>query len=166
MNSIPQSVRAVLDLFATELAELRFGDLDAALLTRLAEEVGAAEGAVAQAEAALAAARTRLHEGHDALLLQAQRALAYAKVYAEENPDLAQSLELISLPRVGVSVRGARKAREGSPVSDVVGAEEPTPSSPRGKPRKAARVSSEDAGGVSAGHAPTGAQAFFAEALP
>jgi ElaB/YqjD/DUF883 family membrane-anchored ribosome-binding protein len=166
MNSIPQSVRAVLDLFATELAELRFGDLDAALLARLAEEVGGAEAAVAEAEAALSAARTRLHDGHEALLLQAQRALAYAKVYAEENPELAQSVELISLPRVGAAARGARKGREGSPVSDGFGAEEPTPSSPRGKPRKAARGSSEDAGGASAGPVPTGAQAFFAEALP
>src|SRR5580698_1629703 len=60
MDAIPSPLQAILNLFATTLADVRFADLDAKTLASLASEVEAAAAVVESAEAALAAARGTL----------------------------------------------------------------------------------------------------------
>jgi ElaB/YqjD/DUF883 family membrane-anchored ribosome-binding protein len=103
-DPVSSAVQEVVDLFTKELTHLRFGDLEAGVLASSADEVKAVAAEVAEAEAVLEGVRARLAEKQDALLQKAQRALAYARVYAEGQPDLAARIELIALPR------GARRA--------------------------------------------------------
>jgi hypothetical protein len=129
MNAIPTPVQTVLELFTTSLADVRFGDLDALALARFATEVETAADAVARAQSALDAAREALQEKQDALLQQAQRALAYARVYAESDEALTGRLDAISLPRA------TRRSRA---EDALVLSADPQPSPrPRGRPRKA-----------------------------
>lgn len=108
--STPQAVQAVLELFQGPLAELRFGDVDAKRLESLANEVELAAAAVQEQEAQLAELRLTLSERQDALLSLAQRALSYARVYAENDDALSASLNAISLPRAA-KPRKAERAR-------------------------------------------------------
>jgi hypothetical protein len=100
MSTIPDPVQAVVELFATALADVRFADMDAGALARLATDVTAAAEVVAEAELALEAARCNLKERQGALLLHAQKALSYARVYAESDDTLSQRIDCISLPRL------------------------------------------------------------------
>ena len=128
-NPIPAPVQALLDLFTTSLADVRFADVDGQALARCATEVESAAEAVALAQSALDAAREALQQKQDALLQRAQRALAYARVYAEGDETLSGRLDGVSLPRP------TRRSRaEDALVLSV----DPQPSPrPRGRPRKA-----------------------------
>jgi ElaB/YqjD/DUF883 family membrane-anchored ribosome-binding protein len=103
-DPVSSAVQEVVDLFTKELTHLRFGDLEAGVLAGSADDVKVVAAEVAEAEAVLEGVRARLAEKQDALLQKAQRALAYARVYAEGQPDLAARIEQIALPR------GARRA--------------------------------------------------------
>jgi ElaB/YqjD/DUF883 family membrane-anchored ribosome-binding protein len=98
-DPVSSAVQEVVDLFTKELTHLRFGDLEAGVLAGTADEVKAVAAEVAAAEAVLESARARLSEKQDVLLQKAQRALAYARVYAEGQPELAVRIEQIALPR-------------------------------------------------------------------
>lgn len=125
MSPIAPPVQALLDLFATDLADVHFADVDAQLLARLAVDLEASAEAAAIAQEALERANAAVLERSDALLEQAQRALAYARVYAERNPPLLERLEAITLPR-------ARRPRAESPTLT----EAPSLPRRRGRPRK------------------------------
>src|SRR5512146_2316396 len=101
MTSLPAPVQAVLELFQGPLSDVRFADVDAAGLANLAAEVEGAASAVALQEARLTELRQTLAERQDALLLLAQRAVAYARVYAEHDDALTEQLSRITLPRAG-----------------------------------------------------------------
>lgn len=133
MNAIAPPIQSLLELFSTSLAEVRFADVNARTLTGLASDARAAAEVVAAAEAALEAAREALQEKQDALLTHAQRALAYARVYAENDDALGLQLDAITLPRP------ARKGR-GFDALVLSTAPEPAPvSRPRGRPKKVAQ---------------------------
>ncbi|HEX2872948.1 MAG TPA: hypothetical protein VHP33_16920 [Polyangiaceae bacterium] len=111
MTSLSAPVQAVLDLFQGPLADVRFADVDAAGLANLAAAVDSAAGEVARQEAQLAELRQTLVERQDALLLLAQRAVAYARVYAEHDEALTEQLARITLPRAAKPRKaGAAKA--------------------------------------------------------
>ena len=95
---LPAPLQAILDLFATEFAEVHFADIDATTLARLTREVQTANETVIAAQAVLDGARTTLQERRDTLLQHAHRALAYARVYAENDEALTARLEAIALP--------------------------------------------------------------------
>ena len=99
MTLLSPPVQAVLELFQGPLADVRFADVDAAGLASVAAEVEGAAAEVARQEAQLAELRQSLTERQDALLLLAQRALAYARVYAEHDEALTEQLARIALPR-------------------------------------------------------------------
>lgn len=99
MTSLSAPVQAVLELFQGPLSDVRFADVDAPGLANLAAEVEGAASAVAQQEARLNELRQTLAERQDALLLLAQRAVAYARVYAEHDEALTEKLASITLPR-------------------------------------------------------------------
>jgi hypothetical protein len=119
-DPVSSAVQEVVDLFTKELSHLRFGDLEAGVLAGSADDVKAVAADVAGAEAVLESSRARLAEKQDALLLKAQRALAYARVYAEGQPELAARIEQIALPR---GARRSMRAESGAiEIDDTQGA--------------------------------------------
>jgi multidrug efflux pump subunit AcrA (membrane-fusion protein) len=129
LSAIPVPIQTLLDLFTKSLADVRFADVDGQALTHFAEEVEAAAAAVADAQSALDAAQLALQEKQDRLLQQAQRALAYARVYADSDETLSGQLDAVTLPRA------PRRARA---EEALVLSADPQPSPrPRGRPRKA-----------------------------
>jgi len=140
MNAISSPVQALLDLFTAELAELRFADVDANVLARLAADTHTAAEAVSVAQATLDTARSALQERQDTLLAHAQRAHAYARVYAEGDDALLVRLDAITLPRA------ARRARTEGQLDALVLSAEPSPAprvSRRGRPRKSGSEEAE-----------------------
>jgi hypothetical protein len=129
MDPIAAPIQAILDLFAKDLADVRFANVDAKTLERIASEVKSAAGVVASAEVALETARATLLEKQDALLQHAQHALAYARVYAENDEAMTARLETITLPRA------TRRARAGAEVLLLSAAPQPSPRA-RGRGRK------------------------------
>jgi len=113
MSPLSPPIQALLELFQGPLAEVRFADVDAAGLLHQASLVDAAAAAVAEQEVSLAQLRQSLVEQQEALAVLAQRALAYARVYAEQDDALTEQLTRIALPR-------ANKPRKvnAKPVSD------------------------------------------------
>lgn len=126
--AVPSSLQAVLELFDSELSHLKFPDLDRAVLQAAAERVEEQAAALREAEAMLLATREALHESLEALQHKCQRALAYARIYAEDSPDLMSKLESVELQRP----RGPRS------VSALPGTSQPRPDSAgrRGRPRR------------------------------
>jgi hypothetical protein len=111
MTSILPPIQSVLELFNGPLSSVRFADIDASGLTNLAAEVEAAASEVQRHEAKLAELRQGLAQRQEALLVLAQQALAYARVYAENDEPLLEELNRISLPRAAKARKpGAAKA--------------------------------------------------------
>jgi hypothetical protein len=129
-NPISAPVREVLNLFENELADVRFPDLEASVLQAAAAQALLEAEAVDRAEQALDQARTALTQAQEALLQKAQRALAYVRVYAEDDAPLLSRIEAIALPR---APRRPQRSPE-SPASDVEPAS--PPARRRGRPRK------------------------------
>jgi hypothetical protein len=129
MEAIPPPVQSLLDLFATALAEVRFGDIDAQTLARAAADVHSAAAVVTAAQAALDEARRTLLELEETLLNHAHRAAAYARVYAENDAALSDRVNAIALPRP------TRRARPNGEAL-VLSTEAPPAPRPRGRPRK------------------------------
>jgi hypothetical protein len=124
------AIQSVLELFKGPLAKLRFADIDATGLANLAAEVESAAGELNEHEAKLGELRQVLGERQEALLVLAQRALAYARVYAEGNDELLEELNRISLPR-------ASKPRKPSAAKSAGAEEAAAPSSPAASARSA-----------------------------
>jgi hypothetical protein len=137
MNDLPDSpvapaLQSLCELFTGELRDVRFPDVDGPTLATAVNAVHAAAAELARAEAVVEAARQALAESQDALLNRSQRALAYARIYAEENPALMARLEGLQLPRTA-----RRGARPEAPASAPATAAEPTAPRRRGRPPKA-----------------------------
>jgi hypothetical protein len=149
MDALPQGFPDLLDLFAHSLAEVRFGDLDAAALTSLAAEVSAAAEEVAAAESALETARAALAARQETLLVQANRALAYARVFAEADEPLLARVNAIVLPRsprksrLGLGVDAGAGGGAGASTSAGIDGELAA-RRPRGRPRKVVPDSSTE----------------------
>lgn len=109
MSLISQPLQAVVALFEGPLAGVRFADIDASGLSKLSSEVENAAAEVEQQEAKLGELRQSLAQRQEALLGLAQQALAYARVYAENDEELLAKLNDISLPR-------ATKPRKAAPT--------------------------------------------------
>jgi hypothetical protein len=125
-DAVPSSVRSLLTLFERELSSVRFPDLDGAVLATAAERVKSLAEDVAERERALDEGRQLLAAAQDALVAKAQRALSYAKVFAEDSPELTAKLEAVVLPR------GQRKPPR--PEDSVVSMQDGPRK--RGRPRK------------------------------
>jgi hypothetical protein len=117
MTSLSPSIQSVLELFKGPLSNVRFADIDAEGLARVAAEVEAVGGEVQRHEEELAMLRQTLAQRQEALLSLSQQALAYARVYAENDEQLLEELNRIALPRStkprkpGASNGGARATR-------------------------------------------------------
>jgi hypothetical protein len=117
MTSLSPSIQSVLELFKGPLSNVRFADIDAEGLARVAAEVEAAGSEVQRQEDELTTLRQTLAQRQEALLVLAQQALAYARVYAENDEPLLEELNRIALPRsakprkASTSSNGARTPR-------------------------------------------------------
>jgi hypothetical protein len=78
----PAFARQVLELYADALSEVRFPDLDLALLEAARDALLVSQLEVERIEAQLQAARSALESKNEALQTKAERALAYARVFA------------------------------------------------------------------------------------
>jgi hypothetical protein len=133
-DPISPALHSLLDLFASDLKQVKFPDMDASVLQEAAGRVRERAEALAKAQAAMEAARLALHESQEALLQRGQRALAYVRVFAEENAELSAKLDGISLPR---AARKSARA-DGAPVeSQQVAANDESAPKRRGRPPKA-----------------------------
>jgi hypothetical protein len=123
MTSLSPPLQSLLELFQGPLGNVRFADIDAGGLANLAAEVEAATSEVQRHEGQLAQLREALVERQDALLLLAQRALAYARVYAENDEALLEQVNRIALPRASKPRKpGAAKAKTETPEPQAEGA--------------------------------------------
>ncbi len=100
-NPVSPAIESLIELFRTELGEVRFPDVDGESLASVASEVRDASTEVARVEEALSAAMRELAQRQEALLQKSHRALAYARIFAEENPELLARLDAVQLPRAG-----------------------------------------------------------------
>ena len=106
--------RAVIELFANQLAKVTFPDVDAALLRRQAEEVRAEAIAVARAREALDAAQQKLADRTATLGDTVTRGLAYARIYADAHPDrhaLATAIADLAAPALTPAAAAPAKRR-------------------------------------------------------
>jgi hypothetical protein len=85
-------------LFQTDLKAVHFPSVDGEVLAKAASRVQLCTQEVERAEAQLAAARAALADAEEDELGRAHRALAYARVYAEDLPELHQRLQDLVLP--------------------------------------------------------------------
>jgi hypothetical protein len=120
MTSLPQPLQAVVALFEGPLSGVRFADVDAAGLSRLAAEFASVAAEVEQHEAKLVELRQGLAQRQEALVALSQRALAYARVYAEDDDELLAKLNDIALPRAAK----ARKPATAKPAAACSATEE------------------------------------------
>ena len=152
---LPEGINALLAVFASDLADVRFGDLDRAALERGAGSVRAAADELADAEAAAEAARGALEAAREELLQKGQRALAHARIHAEDLPEVSQRLQAITL---------GRDLRRGEPVA--LGGHEGAPRR-RGRPPKVAgEVTGTLALGPTAPRHPDGPAASATDSAP
>jgi len=126
-DAVAAPLRDVLAIFADDLADVRFPDIDAAVLNAAAGVVEDVAGDVARLEAALDEARRRLDEAHDALTAKAARGVAYARVFAIGDDDLMGRLDAIMLPRsrrsapaVAAAAPTKRRGRRTQPPADTL----------------------------------------------
>ena len=99
LDPISPALRDVLAVFDDALADVKFPDVDNAALQAQAKEVEERFAEVKRLEAALDEARRSLDDAQESLLSRSQRAVAYARVFADGDVLLSSRLESITLPR-------------------------------------------------------------------
>lgn len=92
VSPVSPHARAVLALFDDDLARVAFPDVDATLLAAALHAVEATAESVLAAEASLASARSALGDAAERLERMVDRAVAYARVFADGNTALATRL--------------------------------------------------------------------------
>jgi hypothetical protein len=105
MLDLPPATAHLVELFRGPLRDVRFPDADAERLGAAIDASTAAQGALADAEAAVEAARVVVAEQQRLLAQETEKTLAYARIYAAERTDLRAALDAIPTP---ASVRRGR----------------------------------------------------------
>jgi len=120
ITQLPRSLaQDLLDLFAGPLRDVRFPDADGPRLSGAVEAERAAVGAVEEAEAALVAARADLAACARNVAAEAERALAYARVYAIDHPEVATAIGTLAAARTGRGPGRPRKDGTAAPAPGV-----------------------------------------------
>jgi hypothetical protein len=113
-DPVPPFARAVLELYAEALPSVRFPDMDLSVLESAADDLRAAQVELEQIEAELAQARATLLSQAEQLNARCQRALAYARVFAETDPAL--NARVAALGETGSSAAQTAPKRRGRPA--------------------------------------------------
>ena len=117
-DPVPPVIRDILALFAGDLRDQRFGDLDHEALEQLAGETRERAKEVDRARAALEAALTALETAREALSARAHQGLAYATVFAASDPALAASIAALEVaPKPPRAARPDAAKRKSAPKS-------------------------------------------------
>ena len=111
---MPSPTVELLDLFHGPLRDVRFPDADGDRLRAVVEDAIVASDAVTRAEAAVEAARAVLRENLATVAHETERALAYARVYAAERPELRATLDALGSASPRRTPGRRRKALEAS----------------------------------------------------
>lgn len=115
-DPVPADIRAIIDLFVTHLAKIAFPDVDAASLRKQADELRAEAKTVARAREVLAAAIAATEARLAVLTESATRAIAYARIYGEAQPDRQPIIAaLATLERPAARVSSTTTKRRGRP---------------------------------------------------
>lgn len=110
VDTTPLLVRQVIDLYAVELAEVRFPDMDLSSLLYAQTELHAAQVEIERVETELARARADWESRSQALTAKAERALAYARIYAQGDAELAPRIADIGKKKSGQPLHAADAA--------------------------------------------------------
>jgi hypothetical protein len=150
-DPVPPLARAVIALYAEVMPEVRFPDLDLSVLESAADELRVTRAELARMEAELAAAQAALEAQAEELTQRAQRALAYARVFAETDATLAARVAEVGRYGTGHAAPAAKRRgrpRRSSSDPDLFGPAEPEAAQTVGvEARGPARERSEDAAG-------------------
>lgn len=115
-DPVPPLARAVIELFEEALPDVRFPDMDRHMLETAADDLRAAQVEIEQLEVELAAAKATLSGQAEQLASRAQRALAYARIFAETDASLSARVAQIkdepSLPKSAPVKRRGRMKRD------------------------------------------------------
>jgi hypothetical protein len=117
-------VRQVIELYAETLPQARFPDLDLEVLQAERDKLHVAQLALERAEAELAEAQATLDAAAAALEVKAERALAYARVYASGDAALSARLADFSRKkpeREGEPATPRKRKRKGERSDDLFG---------------------------------------------
>jgi hypothetical protein len=149
---LPGGIQQVLALFEGELAGVEFPEVGAQALASAVEERQARANELAAARAAAAAAESAMAESTQGLQRLAERAVAYAKVYAADNPELAAQLADIKLDTGRRAAKRGRKPKLSTPeAAESSEAAEPSAARRKGKAARtpsSKRSAAGDQGGV------------------
>ena len=117
-ENLPPFAREVLELFARQLPDLKFPGLDLGVLEAHAAELAEAQGEVERIEAQLEQARAEAAVRALTLTTMAQRALSYARIYAEGDAELEAQVAEIAERRGGGTSESAPARRRRARRSD------------------------------------------------
>ncbi len=122
-NPVSTLASRVLSLYEEALRDVRFPDVDLALLVASRDALSAAQREVEALEAALSAARDVVRAKGAALDAATDRALAYARVFAEGNETLTARLRDLGRPLVpsDAAVEARPPRRRGRPPKSAKG---------------------------------------------
>ncbi len=96
-DPVPADIRAIIDLFVTHLSKVAFPDVDAASLRKQADDLRAEAKTVARARDVLAAAIAATDARLAVLTESATRAIAYARIYGEAQPERQPILAALAM---------------------------------------------------------------------
>jgi len=115
--TLPTEVREVVELFAGGVLDgLSFPEVDAHTFDTLIQDVQAHTENVDEVRRMLSEAREELARAEAELARRAEKALAYAKVFAAADPELTAQLEELALAkRLAKKTRTRRKRRKPAP---------------------------------------------------
>lgn len=96
-DPIAEPVKEVIALFNAELTSVSFPELNAEILNTFVEQVKNKALELQELQAKVLNAKESLEASQNELIQKATRALAYAKVYAEDKEQLLKKLSAINL---------------------------------------------------------------------
>lgn len=96
-DPIPESIKELLSIFKNDLSAVTFPDISADVLENFANQVRTKALELQEAHARVLSMKEALDASQSELLQRATRALAYAKLYAEDREELQKKLSTVSL---------------------------------------------------------------------
>jgi len=106
-NPIPAPVQEFYELYKQNFSSVSFPDINLEILDKLISDVQEKLNALEEARALLETTQQDLENSQNELFQKSMRALAYAKIYAEDQEELFKQLSNINLAK---NSRSSRKS--------------------------------------------------------
>lgn len=117
LSPVDSEVAEFLAFFKEHLAGVQFPDVDAETLDDLAASAKAQADELAALTERVRVAREALHQTQADLRRLSERGLAYVRVYADGNPDLAAAADQLALARDAQAGENSKPGRKRKPRS-------------------------------------------------